>query len=483
MLSIIKPLVPVFTAALLCKAAPITEQQTLVSALEHRYDVRIINLESRADSLNPEKEKSQWLPKLSVTTELSAIPFDSTSATHEGSNLPYLSGSSSSLESNNAIEVSQHLPGGGTVGGSLRFEKAINPEQIDSTTRTTAVQVQFSQPLLRNAWRSDPVAYAITLARLDNEKFTLEQQRRLLSFSSDVRTRFWNLFEAQTLVTLYRQEAAYAQEQLAIERTRVELGMAPPIDTLSAKLSWINATARLHDAQSENIRLKEELIFYSGSSDTGITIDSAIVITTPSLPPPDTIIALAERFDPQLRIFTVAAKRLALIQRQTRNSLLPDITLKGAWKRSADENSSTRTDYFVNNSVISLIIAYDLPIRSRSLTLQQNAIASEITTLERTKYREELRLRVGELKRSWERERRGIAIATSAEEIARQTLAAARNGFSVGTVDRLSLVKAENDYRSSRIELLRKQLLMKQLEIVFDEITGATLTTCGVQLQ
>lgn len=464
-------------------AETITERQALLNALEQRYEVRILRLKGTSDSLNPESAKSAWLPQISLKTELSAIPFDSTSATNSGNKVPYLSGSSSSLDNANSISVSQHLPGGGTVGGSVNFDNSVNLEHTDSTSQATSVQVHFTQPLLRDAWQADPVVYRITLARLDNERFSLEQQQRMLTYCSDIRTRFWNLFESQAIVSLYEQEATYAKTQLGIERSRVAIGISPPLDTLSAKLSYINATARLHDAQSDRIQLQDELAFYGGINDRFIIIDSLIDISTLELPPVDTMIVRAKRFDPRLRIFSIAAKRLERIRNQTRNDFLPRLDITGSLKRSTDENSSTRTNYFVSNSIIGLIASYDLPIRSRKISLRQNAIDAEINTLEKENYLKQLHLRLSELNRSWKRELRAIEIAVSAEDIARQTLTATREGYAVGTIDRISLDKAENDYRRARIELLRKQLLMKKLEIVFDEITGATLSNLGVQLQ
>lgn len=464
-------------------AAGITEQQALLSALEHRFEVKILRLQTRSDSLSVETEKSAWLPQVALKTELSAIPFDSSSAIRAGVNIPYLSGNSSSLENANSISITQHLPGGGTVGGSVSFNNSVNLEHTDSAAQATALKLNFTQPLLRNAFKADPVAIRITLARLDNAIFTLQQQQQLLSYSSDIRTRFWNLFEQQALVSLYTQEALYAKERLDIENQRVKVGISAPIDTLSAKLSYINATARLHDAESQRIRLQEELAFYSGTDDSGITIDSTMAISTPELLPVDTMITRAERFDPRLRIFSIARERLQQVRSQTRNSLLPSVDLTGSLTRTTDENSSTRTNYFVNNSVIGLIATYDIPLQPRKLSLKQNALATEINSLEEKNYVEQLHLRLSELSRSWKRELRAIEIAVSAEDVARQTLTATREGYAVGTINRISLDKAENDYRSASVELLRKQLLMKQLEIVFDEITGATLSNLGVQIQ
>jgi outer membrane protein TolC len=280
---------------------------------------------------------------------------------------------------------------------------------------------------------------------------------------------------------LYREEAHFAEVQLNVDRTRHSLGLAASLDTLSAKLAWINAISRLHDAESNEMQTREELAFYCGLDFKSVVIDSTLAVSLTRLPPPEQMIREAEQFDPQLRIFDVAAERLELTRAHTRNSLLPNVDLTASMRRSHSE--STEEEHFFSNSVIGLIASYAFPVKSRKLALEKTNVSIKVNDLERKQYKKELLLKVRELNRSWEREFRSIEIARSARQIAEQTLDATREGHSVGTVDRLSLDKAENDYRIAVIDLLEKEIIMKQLEIVFDELTGATLTRLGVAIE
>ncbi|MBN1575015.1 MAG: TolC family protein [Chitinispirillaceae bacterium] len=468
------------------EAGTLSEQKALLAGLENRYEIRILRIENRIDSLNVETARSQWLPQVSASTGVSYLPHDSTGFAFRdslGGLHRSTTATSSSIAAADSLSIAQHLPGGGVIGGGfgLNYERSLRGD--DSTLRSSSAAVSYTQPLLRDAWRFDPVAHSVRIARLDNQQFTLEQKKRLLSYCSDIRTRYWKLYEAQSLASFYKSELAYARERMTSERARHSIGTAAPLDTLDAKLALINATARLHDAESDELQAREELAFYAGIAVDEAVIDSTAPIECASLPPPDSMLWRAEQFDPQLRIFDVAAERLELTRVHTRNSLLPRVDLNASWNRSLSESSASGSERFYGNSVIGLIASYAFPVKPRRLALAGNAASAEKNSLDRKRYREQLRLGIRELDRSWERERRGIEIAAAARQIAGQTLAATREGFSAGTVDRLSLDKAENDFRSACIELLRKQLLMKHLEIIFDEMTGLTLFRLGVDMK
>ena len=463
----------------------LTEREALLSGLEHRYEIRILRLENRIDSLKVESVRARRLPQITVAAGVSGVPYDSAGMRlRDARGAGFDTGSSTtSLVTADSLSVSQYLPGGGSVAAGATFGNEAFWDGADSAVRSIAAGISVTQPLLRDAWRFGEVDYALRIARLDNKLFTLEQKKRLLSFCSDIRTRYWALYEAQSLATLYRTELAYARERTATERARFSIGLAAPLDTLSAELSLINATARLHDAQSDELQTREELAFYAGVVDSQVTIDTAAAVDCASLSPPEEMLRRVEAFDPRLRIFEVAAERLELTRAQVRNSLLPRVDVRASWSRSTVKTHPSEPEEFYGNAVIGLIASYAFPLKPRRLELAGAAASLEKNRLERENYREEVRLRLRELNRSWERERRAIEIALAAREIAGQTLAASREGFKAGTVDRLSLDKAENDFRSASVDLLRKRLLMKRLEIVFDEMTGATLSRCGVEMQ
>jgi outer membrane protein TolC len=478
-------LISIGMAILPLSAASLSEQDALLSGLEHRYEIRILHVENRIDSLNVETARTQWLPQASASAGLSYQPHDTSRFVElMSSDTLYRGGAlTSSVVTGETLSVAQQLPGGGVISGGATFNNQSFLHDGDSTLRSSTLALTYTQPLLRDAWRFGAVEHSVKIARLNNQEFSLGQKKQLLTYCSDLRTRFWKLYEAQALVALYRTESAYTEEQMNLERTRFSIGSAAPLDTLNARLSFINALARLHDAQSDELQAREELAFYAGMAAEAAGIDSATVITCPPLPPPDEMLRQAEQFDPQLRMFDVAAERLELTRAHTRNSLLPRIDVNASWQQSGSKNLPSNSERFFGNSVIGIIASYALPVKPRKLELSRTTASIEKNDLDREQYREQLRLKIRELNRSWERERRAIEIAVAARQIAEQTLAATREGFSVGTIDRLSLDKAENDFRSACIELLKKQLLMKQLEIVFDELTGATLSRLGVELQ
>jgi len=68
------------------------------------------------------------------------------------------------------------------------------------------------------------------------------------------------------------------------------------------------------------------------------------------------------------------------------------------------------------------------------------------------------------------------------KEIADKQLEAAQAGYNLGTIDRLSLVDAENSFLSASIDLLRSQLTMKRILIVVEEVTGTVLERFGVAI-
>jgi outer membrane protein TolC len=479
---------PVFflfvVSAQLLSAQFLSEQKALLSGLEKRSEIKILRIENRIDSLEVETVRSQWLPQVSATAGIFYTPVDSTAFTVPGPSGTLSGGSGTpSIGAGESLTVAQRLPGGGVVAGGVTFNKQSYFRQGDSAVRASVAGLSYTQPLLRDAWSFGKTAYAVKIALLDNERFSLEQKKRLLSFCSDIRIRFWKLYEAQSLASLYRAELAYAQGRLAIERNRCSLGTSAPLDTLTAMLDYVNATARFHDAQSNALQAQEELAFYAGVADSQASIDSTLPVDCPPLPPPDEFIRRAENFDPQLRIFEVAAQSLTLTAAQTRNSFLPNLDFSASWSRSLQKNVSSGPESFSGNAVIGLIATYALPLKPRSVALAQSRAKFEKNSLSREQYRRELRLKIEELTRSWERERRAIEIAETVRTIARQTLSASRAGFAAGTVDRLSLDKAENDFREACVELLRKQLLMKQLEITFDELVGTTLLRFGVEMK
>lgn len=465
-------------AAFSTNANQISEQTVIIEGLKKRYDIRIIQIEKQIASVSLDNARTVWFPKMSGSVNMEIAPKNILKITDN----VVRENQFSSFVNNDSLGLMQYLPGGGYFESKILFNNEVYFNGLDSTLKKTSLSLGLTQPLIRNAWNSASVHYDIKLVKIENKKLLLEQKKRILSFCSDIRIKFWNLFETQTLVSVYKKELEFAAERMTLEKTRIGLGRATILDTLTAKLALVNAHARLHDAESALERARQELSFLTGISKDSMFIDSTIQLETPSSPLMDSIFYKVEQHDIQQGIYELILQKLNLIRDKTKNNYLPDVNIKVALQPFKNEDDDSMEKKF-NNFFVGLMASYAIVIKQRKLELTENNLLIQKTNLEREQYQEQQKLRILELSHSWERERTAIEISLTAQQVALQALDASRKGFSLGSIDRVSLDRAEYDYRYASVNLLKKQLLMKQLEVILDELSGLTCSRFGVDIQ
>jgi len=94
-----------------------------------------------------------------------------------------------------------------------------------------------------------------------------------------------------------------------------------------------------------------------------------------------------------------------------------------------------------------------------------------------------LKNQVNELYFAWNQELEQLRLSQTSREIAKKQLHAAEKNLELGAVDMYTKIKAKNDYINAELQYLRRQISMKRLEIIFDEITGNVLTKFGVEIK
>ncbi len=454
--------------------ATLSEQDVVFTALENNSDIRIARLETRTDSLTLEKLQTQQLPSVNATLRQQVKPYDSTLTS--GSNTP-------SVSTGVTVSALQNVPGGGTVTADIAGERT-GMTDGDSVQYTSSLALTYTQPLLRNAWKHDPVAYTIKIQRLDNKTFTLRRKKKILASLSDVRNRYWTFYEKQSLCTIFADRKQYAEKRLTTQRTRFSIGTATMLDTLSAHLAFLEATRQLLIAQTEAALAHRALAVALALSPDSVTIDSVKHIQLTGLPEPDDFLRLVESFDPQIQLFETLNEKLRRQAAYAANQLLPDVALEAGYSRVASgDDIFDASGSFSGNAVFALIVRYALPVKSRRIERQQAGIALKSNNIAREQYMREMVKKVEELNLTWEQELQTLAIEKTSQEIARRQFDAAKAGFDLGTVDQLTLDKAEDDYLETTIRYLQKQVVMKKLEIIFEEITGKVLSRFGVKLE
>jgi len=453
-------------------SAPLTEKTAFLLAVERNTSLLMLRVNRGIDSLALAEARAARLPTADLSVGQTLQDADS-------AGFPDLK--HGTAQSRVDATAGQHIPGGATASAQLT-------EQVAQSTQTTPVNgtdltFSVSQPLVQGAWRNDPVAVSVRLSRLNYEKATLDQKRQALSLFTTARQLYWSCFEARKACRVYEGSLAQAGRRLDTERQRLRVGMATVLDTLLAATDYLRAQQQLLSGQTQQSLADQDMAQFLNVNADSLIVDTASSVELSDLPPADQFLAQAAAYDPQLRIFETLARSLQEQSSQNRNRLLPDVRATVGYGASARGDAAFATDYLSSNAMVSLIVGYSLPTASRRYAVERSRKQAQLNALSEQERRKELAKQVTTLSFNWQQQKSGLAIATAAQQAAAKGLEAAMAGFQVGTVDNLTVLKAQNDYTSAALELIRRQIALKQIEILFDQVTGSVLTKFGVAIQ
>lgn len=467
----------IFVLVVSAAALGLTEREALLTALGRNADITVSRLSAKSDSLWLESVESGWLP--SVTTDMSQdyTPYDTSYMSLGGVT------SRPSVSTSMTVTAEEAVPGGGRLYASVSGTRD-KPIQASSPDISSSAGLGFTQPLLRDAWRYGGLDHSVRIRRLDNARFTIEQRKTVLATCSQVRRAYWALCGKLALQHVFCEEQAHAKELLAADRRRFEIGKVAPIDTLSSRLDFIKAAERYLGARADAEVARRDLAVMLDLETEATVVDTLPAVRIHDLPQVDELLRRAETFDPQLRIFETLAEKLMILEGHARNALLPYLDVSAEYSRtSTGDNLFEGSRQFGENTVVSLILRYSVPTKPRRIAVTRAGLDTQKNDISHEEYKRELRRRVDELAFLWERETESIKYGRTAREIAHRQLVAAQAGFEIGTVERLALGKAKNDYVDASVQLVQKEIAMKRLEIIFDEMTGAVFTRFGLEFE
>jgi outer membrane protein TolC len=464
--------------ALLTAAAAhaLTEQEALYQALKSNPDIAVTRSRLVADSLSWVLTRAGRLPTLALDASAKYAPVSKSTG---GS---FSTDNSNTLTNAAAAEATQVLPGGATLTAGVGQSMALDDLNPDSASHTTSLSVGITQPLLKNAWSNATLDYTLKVERLNHDQFSLSQKKQLLSTLSDVRSSYWSWYEKTQLLAIAGKNSEYSRKQLEVARERLRVGQNTELDTLSAALDALRSQQNVMSAAGAEQSARRGLALALGLAPATLEMAGDLTVIVADLPGPEEFLRQAEAYDPQLKVFTIATAKLKLEEKKRRADFWPTLSLSGSYTYSltgdtlfGDNTASSR------NALIALIASYDLPTTPARIAATQNRLSQEQNNLEREKYRRELANRVAELADSWQQEKTRLEIMAAARVVAQRQLEAAQQGYQLGTVDRLALEKAQNDFAQVAVTHVQAQVGLKKLEIIFDEMSGQILTKFGVQ--
>ena len=374
--------------------------------------------------------------------------------------------------------------------------------------------LQYTQPLLRG-FRTDPRRTQLAVSRINRDISDIDLEETVVNTLANVSLSYWDLVYARAAVGVQRQALALAEQLVADNRARVEVGTMAPIDVVQAQSE---AAARrqllalaVETQRTAELVLKELIV--GGMSDE---LWDAEINPTDQPRIEAAPIRLQEAIHAALdRRTDVSRARRQLDANEAtadnlRNSTLPALDLVGSYQLSGQGGprrvpagnsfedifggaggvlpggyrdalqSIANADYPIWNVQLQMIwplgrsadrAAYE---RAR-LELQQNRtqirrielrIASEVTNAA---------LRIESI-----RER--IEAATASRELAEQQLQAEESKFEVGLSTNFFVLQSQRDLATAQDAELRAILDYQRARIEFERTQRASLGAAGIAM-
>ncbi|MBM3769782.1 MAG: TolC family protein [Acidimicrobiia bacterium] len=245
----------------------LTLDDAIKLALERNLDIAVQRLNPQTFDFSLAGLRSTYRPTLSSTVSQQAI---TTPSTQTISGAAAGTGIETSTTSWNG-GIAQNMPwGGGT------FQVNLNNNRQTSTALTALFNpvfnpnwaAQFTQPLLRNL-KVDNTRQQLVVTKLNQETSEIQLQASIINTISNVRNAYWDYVFAVQSVEVAQRSVALAEQLVADNKTRVEIGTMAPIDVVQAQSQA--ATQRQNLAQATGARRTAELtlkrLIVSGTQD------------------------------------------------------------------------------------------------------------------------------------------------------------------------------------------------------------------------
>ena len=374
--------------------------------------------------------------------------------------------------------------------------------------------LQYTQPLLRGL-RTDPRRTQLVVSRINRDISDIDLEETVVNTLANVRLAYWDLVYARAAVGVQRQALALAEQLVADNRARVEVGTMAPIDVVQAQSE---AAARrqllalaVETQRTSELVLKELIV--GGTSDE--LWDAEIDPTDqPRIEAAPIQLQEAIRGALDRRTDVSRARRQLDANEATvdnlRNSTLPALDLVGNYQLSGQGGprrvpaGNSFEDIFGGaggvlpggyRDALQSIANADYPIWNVQLQMtwplgrSADRAAYERARLELQQNRAQIRrieLRIASevtnaaLRIESIRER--IEAATASRELAEQQLRAEESKFEVGLSTNFFVLQSQRDLATAQDAELRAILDYQRARIEFERTQRASLGAAGIAM-
>jgi outer membrane protein len=372
----------------------------------------------------------------------------------------------------------------------------------------TALNLQLTQPLMKNRWRFQNRAPIIIAQR------NLEQSRA--TFAAQVNNallqvvrQYWDVVRARGNLEVYQQSLEAAQASYQHDKRALELGALPPLDIYRSEAEV--ASRRVQVIQAEYaLRQSEDTLRFTIGADQNDYI-AALDLDLTEKPEPagelkvidiGTALQEAMQVRPEVEAARQALQADNVNVRLAQNHLQPDLSLSAFYQSSGiggNQYSLTNPGQLTATgglaTSLNQLFGFGFPGYGATLTLNlpfRNRAAkadfgSALTSRHRDLYseqqvREQIILDVQNAVHELEEAKLNLEAGKTSLDVAEKMLAADQRKYELGSETVFFLLDAQTRLATAKAGLLQSQVDYQNATAAVDYATGNLLQTYQVQV-
>jgi HAE1 family hydrophobic/amphiphilic exporter-1 len=208
----------------------LTLDEAVKMGLEHNLDIKVDRLEPQIADERVGQARAVFVPTLSTSVTRNSQLAPPSSFLVGTAGVQTILGSA-------GIGMSQRLPWFGAsyaIGWDGSHSTSTSLFTNFNPTLTARFQVAFSQPLLKD-FRIDASRQQLIVSKRNRDISDTRFRETVVRTLADVKRAYWDVVAARALVEVQQKSLDLARDLVRINRARVEVGQAPPLDLVSAR--------------------------------------------------------------------------------------------------------------------------------------------------------------------------------------------------------------------------------------------------------
>ncbi|MEZ5401644.1 MAG: TolC family protein [Bryobacteraceae bacterium] len=421
-------------------------------------------------------------------------------------NQPFAANYSQTLESGTDFQVGFNARKTSTNDAFTTFNPAI----------TSALNVQFSQPLWRNRGSYvNRIPVMIASSRLRRSEYDMKDQ--LIQILQRAELAYWQVVQMREFLRVQEGSLQVAGEFLKRSQRELELGAISALDIYQPQQNYANAEVRVTQARYQ-LQQAEDQLRRQMAADLDPEIRNLPIVLTETVQTPsddrpldkELYVETAYQKRPDLRAQLQDLDVDDLNYQQAKNALKPDFALTGQFTSNGrggnfiPRSNNLGTGITLANQLIpggfgdalNYVFGFDfptyqmglqlrLPLRNRAAQadLADAVVSKRLNSLRARNIQQAIRQDVLNAVTRVESSRAGVKLAQVALDFSLKRLDAEQKRYDLGVSTIFLLIQAQQDLISAQAEVVTQSVQYRRDLLNLERVTGNLLESRGVVVE